>query len=235
MKDLRARLARLSQTPEAQHASATPSWLVSFGDMMTCILTFFILLCTLAREREPGNVAAGIGSFIQRLDALGLPGLMPNPRQAEVELRELERKFARAMQAARQGSADQGGFDREEEYQRAAQEDERRDPDHWIPDVAVFADESTVLSPASRRRLNDLVPVLQARPDPWVYLEAHAPTPGGPNESEAVGRAIARIEAVRDLFVTRGIPQGRLIPRLRPEDNSTAGGSVSLRFEPKGE
>ena len=55
----------------------TPSYMVSFGDMMTLMLTFFILLCTFARRREAGFIAAGIGSFRQAIKSFGLPGILP--------------------------------------------------------------------------------------------------------------------------------------------------------------
>jgi chemotaxis protein MotB len=57
-----------------------PGYLVSFGDMMTILLTFFILLCTYATQRQAGFVADGIGSFRLAIDALGLPGFLTSDR-----------------------------------------------------------------------------------------------------------------------------------------------------------
>jgi chemotaxis protein MotB len=59
-----------------------PGYLVSFGDMMTILLTFFILLCTYATQSKAGYVADGIGSFRLAIEALGLPGLLPRDRAA---------------------------------------------------------------------------------------------------------------------------------------------------------
>ena len=42
----------------------SPAYLVSFGDMMTLILCFFILLVAMAKERQTGLMAKGIGSFM---------------------------------------------------------------------------------------------------------------------------------------------------------------------------
>ena len=40
-----------------------PAYMVSFGDMMTLILTFFILLVSLSVDRKVGLMAKGLGSF----------------------------------------------------------------------------------------------------------------------------------------------------------------------------
>lgn len=58
-----------------------PAYLMSFGDMMTLILTFFILLVSMASEQKAGFVAAGTGSFIQAINSLGLPGLMKSGKK----------------------------------------------------------------------------------------------------------------------------------------------------------
>jgi chemotaxis protein MotB len=58
-----------------------PGYLVSFGDMMTILLTFFILLCTYATQRQHGFVTDGIGSFRMAIEALGLPGFLTSDRQ----------------------------------------------------------------------------------------------------------------------------------------------------------
>ncbi|NQT18618.1 MAG: OmpA family protein [Planctomycetes bacterium] len=57
-----------------------PAYIVSFSALMTIMLTFFILLCTMANEQEYGLLGAGTGSFIHNINALGLPGLLPGHR-----------------------------------------------------------------------------------------------------------------------------------------------------------
>jgi chemotaxis protein MotB len=59
-----------------------PGYLVSFGDMMTILLTFFILLCTYATTKTSGFVATGVGSFRLAIEALGLPAFMTSQREA---------------------------------------------------------------------------------------------------------------------------------------------------------
>lgn len=50
------------------------AYIVSFGDMMTALLAFFIVLCSLAEEQTGANLHAGTGSFVRVLNGFGLPG-----------------------------------------------------------------------------------------------------------------------------------------------------------------
>lgn len=50
------------------------AWLMSFGDTMTTLLAFFIVLCSLAEDQSGANLHSGTGSFIRTLKAGGLPG-----------------------------------------------------------------------------------------------------------------------------------------------------------------
>ena len=57
-----------------------PAYIVSFSALMTIMLTFFILMCTMANEQEYGLLGAGTGSFVHNINAFGLPGLLPGTR-----------------------------------------------------------------------------------------------------------------------------------------------------------
>lgn len=50
------------------------AYLISFGDTMTAMLAFFIVLNTLAKEQTGANLHAGTGSFVAALSSMGLPG-----------------------------------------------------------------------------------------------------------------------------------------------------------------
>jgi len=50
------------------------AYIVSFGDMMTALLAFFIVLCSLAEEQTGANLHSGTGSFVRTLNSFGLPG-----------------------------------------------------------------------------------------------------------------------------------------------------------------
>lgn len=56
------------------------SYLISFGDTMTALLAFFIVLNSLASEQTGANLYSGTGSFIRATDTLGVPGIFPSGR-----------------------------------------------------------------------------------------------------------------------------------------------------------
>ena len=51
----------------------TPAWIVSFSDMVTLLLAFFVLLQTFAKERDPALFYQGQGSFRRAIAGMGIP------------------------------------------------------------------------------------------------------------------------------------------------------------------
>src|SRR5436190_19925577 len=49
-----------------------PPWLISFGDMMTLFLCFFIILVTMAKTQDAGLIARGLGTFVVALESKGM-------------------------------------------------------------------------------------------------------------------------------------------------------------------
>ena len=57
-----------------------PAWMTSYSDMMTNMLCFFILMIALSTAREAGFKDSGIGSYMEKLEALGMPSIRPSTR-----------------------------------------------------------------------------------------------------------------------------------------------------------
>ena len=63
--------------PPENEKPGVPAYMVSFGDMITLLLTFFILLVALADTQTAGLVGAGKGPLVQHLNAKGEPAILP--------------------------------------------------------------------------------------------------------------------------------------------------------------
>ncbi len=74
----------MARKPKPEDPPPSKAYLVSFGDTMTTLLAFFIVLCSLAEEQSGANLYAGTGSFIKAMDGLGLPGPFKKESSAKV-------------------------------------------------------------------------------------------------------------------------------------------------------
>ncbi len=59
-----------------------PESMTTFADMITLMLTFFILLCTFADTQNTEYYAAGVGSFRKAVESMGLPGILNSNNEA---------------------------------------------------------------------------------------------------------------------------------------------------------
>jgi len=62
---------------------ASKAYLISFGDTMTALLAFFIVLNSLAREQTGADLHTGTGSFMSALKSAGLQGIL-SERKSEL-------------------------------------------------------------------------------------------------------------------------------------------------------
>ena len=67
------------EMPEEEELGA-PLYMLSFADMMTNILCFFILLCAFSKEKMIGLISDGVGSFQSAVTHQGMPGVLPGDR-----------------------------------------------------------------------------------------------------------------------------------------------------------
>lgn len=150
-----------------------PAYMVSFGDMMTLILCFFILLVSLASEQNFGLLAKGVGSFIVAVESHGLNGILSASEKAEI-FENVRRRFNLPPEPdpeRREDPIDASQFEllRAEALEALTPHRELRQPR-----VATFGPESSALSAESRRYLDRLADSLRPNRGQILVLEGHA-------------------------------------------------------------
>jgi hypothetical protein len=69
----RSRRTQLHKSHDHDHGKpGTPPWLISFGDMMTLFLCFFIMLVTMAKTQDAGLMANGPARSSRRCVCAGM-------------------------------------------------------------------------------------------------------------------------------------------------------------------
>lgn len=173
-----------------------PAYMVSFGDMMTLILCFFILLVSMAETQNFGLLAKGVGSFIVAIESHGLDGIL-SAREKEEIFESVRRRFNLPPEEdpeRREAHVDASALEllRAEALEALAPHDEIRQPR-----VATFEAGSALLDAPSREYLDRLADTLRPAPGQLLILEGHAFETGGNDDWLAFRRA----DAVRDYLV----------------------------------
>ena len=168
-----------------------PAWMVSFGDMMTLILTFFILLVSMSRTQQVGLVASGVGSFLLAVRSFGLPGAMDGNEKA-VFFEHVRQRFNLPPETEDPVEPDGAAT---KELLRAESAAALK-PSHQIgqPSLALFEPGSATLTRTSKDYIDLLARTLRPAGGQVLLLEGHAmerESPGGDRLRLAYERAHA--------------------------------------------
>lgn len=199
--------------PVEEPKKGPPAYMVSFADMMTLILTFFILLVSMAKEQNYGLLAKGVGSFIVAVRSHGLAGVMTSSEQASV-FDEVRRKFNLPPE---DDPDRRTNHDHASSFELLRANDLRSLTPHdeiGYPAVARFETGSFVLTDASRRYLDGMAQSLEPHRGQILWIEGHADDVDELSGGGHVVLAILRARAVRDHLVNvHGFHPDRVVAR----------------------
>ena len=151
-----------------------PAYMVSFSDMMTLILTFFILLVSLSREQSFGLLADGVGSFRIALESHGVTGVLKDADRKAI-FENQRRRFnlperLDGQAAVRPEAASEFELLKAESIDALLPHDELA-----FPAVAAFSDGSAELAAQTARYASTLADSLRPARGQLLVLEGHAP------------------------------------------------------------
>ena len=174
--------------------AAPPAYMVSFCDMMTLILTFFILLVSMSREQEAGLVAKGVGSFIIAIQSHGLDGILSGQQKQSV-FEHVRRKFNVPQDVDPERLEDVVESSPLELIRTRQLEALRPHDELTYPGVVTFAPDSAELPPEGLPYLERLAPSLVPKASQTLLVEGHSgdagPRFGGDDRRLALARALA--------------------------------------------
>jgi chemotaxis protein MotB len=187
-----------------------PAYLVSFGDMMTLILCFFILLVAMSKSRSFGLMARGLGSFVVTVRSMGLTGLLSGHEEQAI-FEQMRRRFNLPPEddPARRAVHEDASL---KELIRASSV-EKLTPHDEVRQyrIASFDSGDATLTANSRRYLDALTESLRPRPGQTLVLEGFAPEG---DASTGGSLALARGRVVENYFVNEhNFDAGRVLVR----------------------
>lgn len=211
---------------EHDHGPGTPPWLISFGDMMTLFLCFFIMLVTMAKTQDAGLMARGIGPFIASLEMNGDDGAMRgsevitaiNRYRTRFGLDPLtEDEFLTGRETPKSAA----------DIEKLIRSSMRSSFMIEQPAVAQFAVESYELGDDGRHYLDLLADSMRPGQGQMLVLEGFATDGGDAYENGLL--ALRRAQAVAQYFIEEhGFVAARVEPRAWPRPTKKGSGQRAV-------
>ena len=199
-----------------------PEWVVTYGDMMSLLLTFFIMLVSMSELKEEGKLRRMMDALNQRFGmtagAAGVPG--PSDQTSSV-LADLSSDGSRQLRGTKTSSRNAAGRGGRFGSVRSLADG----PSLTLGGPAAFAPHSAALTPEAADRLRDLAGSLR-RSTLLVTVRGHAsviPLPSGSAFGDAFDLSHARAVAAADLLAEAGLGPARVRVEAAGDSEPVAG------------
>ena len=203
-----------------------PPWLISFGDMMTLFLCFFIMLVTMAKTQDAGLMANGLGPFIASLRLRGMDGALDDSRVLD-SINNYRRRFGLEPLKAEELASNVTPYNDTTDVQDLVKSALRNSFSLDQPLVAVFDKDSADLSDEAKHYLDLLSSSLRPGQGQVLVLEGHANDAEDRFDGDNTYLALMRATAVADYFVKElAFVSVRVEARAWPRDERASGSTA---------
>jgi chemotaxis protein MotB len=188
-----------------------PEWVVTYGDMMSLLLTFFIMLVSMAEMKNEGKLRAAMDALQERFGPENSKvGAAPGPSlQTTGNMTKVSSESDRSQGGNKKGSAkSKGNAGKSQTVRRIA-----FGTAITLGGPCLFEKFSAELNDDLKADLEGLYEVLKKRPN-RIVIRGHAtrePLPPGSRHSDPMALSYARAEAVGAYLEELGLPSERLL------------------------
>lgn len=209
-----------------EHPPGTPPWLISFGDMMTLFLCFFIMLVTMAKTQDAGLMAKGLGPFVASLEMSGNDGALRGSAMLEGINRYRIRFGLEPLTEEEWETGIEAPHD-PQDIESLVKESLRSSFSLDQPLVAAFPEDSADLSDDARHYLDLIASTLRPGQGQVLVLEGHADDAGPRFDDDNTLLALRRAIVVAKYVVEEhGFVSIRVEPRAFARDVPREGSSA---------
>ena len=189
-----------------------PEWVVTYGDMMSLLLTFFIMLVSMSEMKEEGAMRAMLDAIKQNFgnQPVSVSGVPGTSMQTNSFLGNMFSEGSRSESGVKKGSKDsQGNLGKNSTVNRV-----NHGTVVTIGGPTMFGPFDAKLNDDIRMRLDILADIIKQRPN-RICVRGHSspePLPADSPYRDQFELSFARARAVADYFITqKKIPQDRII------------------------
>jgi chemotaxis protein MotB len=223
-------VAKKRAKKEEPGAPGAPLWMVTYSDMVTLLLTFFVMLLAMASFESPGRVDKVIESLRR---AFGVGGYSPNPEKAvknpaahTSESQSVKDQVKPIVTKLREILSKKISDDLVKMSKTRTEVRVMLDP------RILFGPGSTELHPSSYGLLADIADALKGK-DVNLYVEGHTDGTGDSSQNWKISalRAVSVVEALEERGVEGSHMQARGIGEHAPADIVDGNSSWNRRVE----